>query len=106
MAARVEELERQVKGMMVVDFVGPGKELAREGGRSVEEPKLAAEVIANPVAPSIRGAASGLAAQTTTGEANPGPAQSVPDLGVLRPEQGTAIDRMKRFSQKLQGIAG
>jgi len=106
LAARVEELERQVKGMMVVDFVRPGKEQTRDGGRAAMEPKLASEVIANPVAPSICGVASGLAAQTTTGEANPGPAQSGLDLGVLRPEQRTAIDRMRRFSQKLQGIAG
>jgi type IV secretion system protein VirD4 len=106
LAARVEELERQVKGMMVVDFVRPGKELAREGGRAAMEPRLAAEVVeANRQPPGSKGGAREEEGNWPVG-AQTGRGALAPDLKALRPEQQAAIDRMQKFSQKLQGLAG
>lgn len=106
LAARVEELERQVKEMMVVDFVRPGKGQTRDGGRAAMEPRLAAEVVeANKQPPGSQGDAPGEEGNRPLG-AQTGRGALAPDLKALRPEQQAAMDRMQKFSQKLQGMAG
>jgi len=106
LAARVEELERQVKGMRIVDFVRPGKEQTRDGGRAAMEPKLAAEIMENEMRSpgSLGGSDSSARDRQVGGQTERG--ATAPDLKALRPEQQAAIDRMQRFSQKLQRMAG
>lgn len=106
LAERVEELERRVAGMAVVDFVRPEKGKAREGAARSPEPKLAAEIVVKDKGSPRHWGGPG-------GEARDGEVVGeiaceavAPDLKALRPEQQAAIDRMQRFSKKLQGMAG
>ena len=96
LAARVEELERQAGHKVVVDFVRTEKGKVEGSGGIVPEPKVAAEILV--------GEKTGPMASVRTGVASIQEAAAQPDLATLKPLQLVAVERMNKFTRKVQEL--
>ena len=93
LAERVEQLERQIAGMKVVDFVRPE-------GRSAEKPASPEPKLAKAIVEALDGVSSRTAQAFASSDA---PVSApVPDL--LTPAQEIAVARMNMFTRKLAGF--
>ena len=97
LAERLEELERRVAGMAVVDFVRPPSR--QNGAWARPEPKLATAIVGN----ATEGTASGLQAEEPA-DGEGAQKQGEPALAALKPEQEEAVSRMARFAQRLNEL--
>jgi type IV secretion system protein VirD4 len=103
LAERIDQLEKRIAGMTVVEFVKAAKEKVAAPIES--EPKLAAAVLARETAGRAVGGSAG---DMSTAGAEPSSGAAVPRErmnGTLTPEQCVAVSRMTAFSQKIRGLA-
>lgn len=103
LAERIDQLEKRIAGMTVVEFVKAAKE--KVAVPMEPEPKLAAAVLARETGGRTFGGSSGDTG-TEGVEASSGETGQRGRLsGTLTPEQSVAVSRMNAFSKKIRVLA-